>query len=84
MNEAGEAVQKAFTAFSNNSTIQLQQLQEDKSKLKGIYDDIKEKELDEMINQVEMADNNRKHGESWQLINTTQHALDESHPNEEC
>ena len=23
-----------------------------------------------MINQVEMADNKRKHGESWQLINT--------------
>ena len=71
INEAREAVQKAFTAFSNNPTIQLQQqLQKEKSKLKEIYDDIQEKELDEMINQVEMADNKRKHGESWQLINT--------------
>ena len=72
INEAREAVQKAFTAFSNNPTVQLQlqqQLEEEKSKLKEIYDDIQEKELDEMINQVEMADNKRKHGESWPLIN---------------
>ena len=42
INEAREAVQKAFTAFSNNPTIQLQQqLQEEKSKLKEIYDDRK-------------------------------------------
>ena len=44
INEAREAVQKAFTAFSNNPTTQLQQqLQEEKSKPKEIYDDIYKK-----------------------------------------
>ena len=44
INEAREAVQKAFTAFSNNPTTQLQQqLLEEKSKLKEIYDDIYKK-----------------------------------------
>ena len=39
INETREAVQKTFTAFSSNPTLQLQQqLQEEKSKLKEIYD----------------------------------------------
>ena len=69
INEAREAVQK-HSQLSPTNPLHNYNNKEEKSKLKEIYDDIQEKELDEMINQVEMADNKRKHGESWQLINT--------------
>ena len=37
--------------------------------MKEMYNTIQEEELDEMIKQVETADNRQKHKESWELIN---------------
>ena len=42
-----------------------QKLQVEKRKMKEMYNTIQEEELDEMIKQVETADNRQKHKEIW-------------------
>ena len=63
-------VNKAFAAFNFESNDRLQQeLYGEKRKMEEMYNTIQEEELDEMINQVETADNRQKHKDSWELIN---------------
>ena len=70
VDQARKQVQKAFTSFQKDtSSDSQQQLQEEKTKLKKVYDEIREEELNDMISQVETADAKSRHGESWRLIN---------------
>ena len=57
VNQAREDVQNAFTNFQNDTTPESQEkYQEEKVKLRQVYDEIQEEELNDMIHQGETAD----------------------------
>ena len=67
---AREKVQNSFEHYQRNPNRYREKVwKESKQKLQKAYKDIEEEELDEMIRQVEEADDKSKHGESWKLIN---------------
>ena len=67
---ARKEVKKAFNAYDKRpSRSKQKELQRKKECLQKTYLQVEEKELDEMIKRVENADNQRRHGESWKIIN---------------
>ena len=63
-------VQRKFAIYQNQSNNDSQEnLQKAKAKLQDAYNAVTEDELAEMIRNVELADENRRHGESLELIN---------------
>ena len=68
--DARKDVQRIFAIYQNQSNSDSQEnLQKAKAKLQDAYDAVTEDELAEMIPNVELADGNRRCGESWRLIN---------------
>ena len=67
---ARQDVRNAFNVFEKRpSRSKQKELQRTKERLRKTYLQAEEKELDELIKQVESADNQRRHGESWKIIN---------------
>ena len=68
--KARKEVKNAYNAYEKRpSRSKQKELQKRKECLQKAYLEVEAKELDEMIRQVETADNQRRHGESWKLIN---------------
>ena len=68
--EARKQVSKAFDAYQASRTRTKQKdLQKKKNSLSKAYKEAEEAELNELIKMVEKADDNSKHGKSWEIIN---------------
>ena len=67
---AREEVQTAFANYQRNPSRRREVVWKSaKQKFQKTYQEIEEQELEDMIKQVEEADEQNRHGESWKLIN---------------
>ena len=63
-------VQEAFANFQRNATRRNEEKwKRSKQKFQETYRDVEEEELDNLIKQVEQADDQNRHRERWKLIN---------------
>ena len=61
---------KVFSVYSNNpNDINHKNLHDAKKEIKNKFENLQAEHLEEMIKQVEIADDRRKHKLSWELIN---------------